>query len=178
MLCNPNMSLRHGGAAAAAAHCRAASWAAHAGQRAGELAEAAAQQLAAQGPTSGKVEPRNARAGCSAVPNAWQETCRLVNYMHTQEGFGCGHWRTSTWVDVSFVLRVQVGNQLKRLGHVLRKAAGQPKAAEDAKQQHQGPGPATPGAEGASAKQQKRKAAGSNSEKPHKVKGSKKKQKA
>lgn len=102
----------------------------------------------------------------------------FLDCVHIQEGLGCGHWRKSTWVGVSSVLGVQVGNQLKRLGHVLRKAAGQPKAAEDDNQQHQGQELATSGAEDASAKQQKRKVASSNGEMPRKAKGSKKKQKA
>ena len=146
--------------------------------RAGELAEAAAQQLAGLGPNPGKVEPRNVCAGCSASLSAWQETCRLLDCIPKHQGLGCGHWRKSTWVDISFELGVQVGNQLKRLEHVLRKAAGQPKAVEYAKQQHKGPELATSGAEGANAKQQKRKAASSNGEMPRKAKGSEKKQKA
>jgi hypothetical protein len=73
--------------------------------RAGELAEAATQQLAGLGSTPGKVEPRNVRAGCSAFLNAWQEARRLFRLcshtgrtrMWTLEKIHLGRCQLCTW---------------------------------------------------------------------------------
>jgi hypothetical protein len=88
-----------------------------------------------------------------------------------------GHCKACTWIVISLIICVQVGNQLKRLVDVLRKAAGQPKAGI-VKHKHEGPELAVSAAQDEVAQQQKRKAASSNDGKSHKAKGTKKKQKA